>query len=268
LESAITKRLYRYLDKKRYDGKRKFEINLFNLAETHLGLQKTKYASHIKEKLNPSHEKLIQVGFLKSAEYCKTMDGVSEKVIYTFGSGAEMTEVVPVEAGSRESMPCDSELLTRLVEIGITHKVAEQIVREYTAETVNEQMEMLPYRKAKDPAAALVAAIKDSWAPSASYKAKVKSEQKKEAGKLEQTLEEKQKAGLRARIEEYLAKLSPTECEALKAEAGELARQEGAKIFRNKKVPQYVLDGYVHIAVEQRLGLQGGKNTVSSSVTA
>lgn len=266
LESALAKRLYRYLDKKAY-GKGRFEIGLFTLADVHLGLKLCKYSSQIKQQLEPAHNELIKVGFLKSTECRKTSDGSSEKVIYTFFDKAEMKEEMLVEADS-QSMPCDSELLTRLVEIGITHKVAEQIVREYTAETVNEQMEMLPYRKAKDPAAALVAAIKDSWAPPASYKTKVKSEQKKEAGKLEQTLEEKQKAGLRARIEEYLAKLSPAECEALKAEAGELARQEGAKIFRNKEVPQYVLDGYVHIVVEQRLGLQGGKNTISSSVTA
>ncbi len=254
LESAVTKRLYRYLDKKRYDGKRKFEINLFSLAETHLGLQKTKYASHIKEKLNPSHDELIQTGFLKNAEYQKTSDGSSEKVIYTFGNKAELKEEMPVEVDS-QCMPCDNELLTRLVKIGITQKVAEQIVREYPAETVKEQMEMLPFRKAKDPAAALVAAIQESWAPPASYQAKMKCEQKKEAEKCQQNLEEKQKAELRARIEKYLSKLSPAEREALTAEAGEQARQEGAKIFKNKEVPQYVLNGYIHIVVEKRMGL-------------
>ena len=86
LESAITKRLLRYLDKKRYDGKKQFSINLSTLAYNHIGFDKTTYKkpSLIKQKLDPAHEELIQAGFLKSAEYQKTSDGISEKVIYTF----------------------------------------------------------------------------------------------------------------------------------------------------------------------------------------
>ncbi len=253
LESAIAKRLYRYLDKKAY-GKKRFEISLFTLADVHLGLKLCKYPSQIKQQLDPAHDELIQAGFLKSTECRKTSDGSSEKVIYTFTDKTERKEETVAEADS-QCMPCDNELLKRLVKIGITQKVAEQIVREYPAEIVKEQMEMLLFRKAKDPAAALVAAIQESWAPPASYQAKVKCEQEKEAGKCEQNLEEKQKAELRARIEEYLAKLSPTEREALTAEAGEQARQEGAKIFKNKEVPQYVLNGYIHIVVQKRMGL-------------
>lgn len=86
IEGSVTKRLFRYLEKKRYDGKRLFGINLFTLAYTHIGFEKAtyKYASNIKQKLDPAHSELIQVGFLKSAEYQRTSDGASEKVIYVF----------------------------------------------------------------------------------------------------------------------------------------------------------------------------------------
>ncbi len=93
IESSIAKRLYRYLDKKAYCNQY-FEINLFTLAESHIGLTKTKYASHIKEKLDSPHEELVKIGFLKSAGYQKTSDGNSEKVIYTFAE-KKVQKVLP-----------------------------------------------------------------------------------------------------------------------------------------------------------------------------
>jgi hypothetical protein len=63
LEGPLAKRLYRYLDKKAYN-KKKFEINLFTLAEVHLGLQKCKYLSQIKQQLSHAHEELVKAGFL------------------------------------------------------------------------------------------------------------------------------------------------------------------------------------------------------------
>lgn len=257
LESSIAKRLYRYLDKKKYDGKKKFEISLYTLAYVHIGFDEEtyKYASDIKRKLNSPHEELIKAGFLKSAEYQKTTDGNSEKVIYTFYDKAEIKGEPHIEADP-QCLTYDSELLTGLMEIGVTRKVAEQIVREYSAETVRAQMDMLPYRKAKDPAAALVSAIQDSWAPPVSYKAKVRHEKSSEAEKFERKQEEEQKAELRARIEGYLAKLSQDEIEALTTEAGDLAKSDGSVFLKDRGVPEPMLKAYVHVLVERRLGLQ------------
>jgi hypothetical protein len=264
LESFITKRLYRYLDKKRYDGKRKFEIDLFTLAYTHIGFDEKayRYASLIKNKLNHAHEELVKAGFLKGAEYRKTNDGDSDKVIYTFVKNAGQDEPRNVssageknsaEPSFRESDP----LVARLLEIGVTRAMAEQIVREYSAENIETQMDILPHRNAKDPAAVLVAAIKESWEPPASFKRKSGRNKYKEAEKLEHEMEEQQKAEQKKRVEDYIAKLSPAEQEALRAEAGNIARKECAKIFINKDVPRHVINGYVHIMVERRLNHQG-----------
>jgi len=85
LNSSISKQLYRYLDKKRY-RKNKFEINLHNLAYSHIGFDPDtyNYASNIKQKLDPAHEELIKAGFLESATYAPTANRLSEKVIYIF----------------------------------------------------------------------------------------------------------------------------------------------------------------------------------------
>lgn len=259
LESSITKRLYRYLDKKRYDSKRKYQINLFTLAETHVGLQKTKYASQIKQQLKPAHEELIKAGFLKSAEYQKTSDGTSEKVIYTFGKKAELVEQesAPAEKGkqisseppARESDP----LLAKLLEIGVTRAMAEQILKEYSREIIQSQVDALPHREAKDRPAALVSSIRDGWTLPGSYQEVIQRKKRDEEERLLQEQKKSQEAELKSRVEDYLSKLSEDEMAELRGEAMEMARNEGNALFRDRKLSEHVIRGYICVIVEKRL---------------
>jgi hypothetical protein len=258
LKSAITKRLYRYLDKKRYDGKRKFEINLFALAYVHLGFddETYKYSSKIREKLDPAHEELIEVGFLKSAEYQKTADGSSEKIIYTFGKKAELPEACDIEKEGAEGVTAGEEqLLGKLVHAGITRTVAEQIMREYAREDIMAQIRALPFRKAEDPAAVLVSSILNKWNIPAACQEKAKKEKEKDAEKEQREEEDREKAERRGKIEKYLAAQSRDEQVELIGEARELARAEGGAYFKDKEIPQYMLNAYMHMVVEKRLGL-------------
>jgi plasmid replication initiation protein len=259
LESAITKRLYRYLDKKRYDGKRKFEINLYALAYIHLGFsdEAYKYASEIRRKLDPAHEELIKAGFLKTAEYQKTADGSSEKIIYTFGKKAELPENLPGDVEIQEDAPAreEDDLLEKLVQAGITRTVAEQIKREYAREDIMAQIKALPFRKAEDPAAVLVSSILNKWNIPASCQEKMKKEKQKVVEREQRDEEEREKAERRGRIEKYLAAQSRDEQVELIAEARELARQEGGAYFKDKEIPQYMINAYMHIVVEKRLEL-------------
>jgi len=257
LESSITKRLYRYLDKKRYDGKRKFEINLFSLAETHLGLQKAKYASQIKQQIEPAHEELIKADFLKSAEYQKTNDGTSEKVIYTFGKKTDLAESgssvakeqISAEASTRESDP----LLIRLLEIGVIRAMAEQILKEYQREIIQSQVDVLPYREAKDPPAALVSSIREGWSLPVSYQETIQRKKRDEEERCLQEQKKCQEAELRSRVEDYLSKLSDDEMAELRREAAEMARSEGTALFRDRKLSEHVIRGYIYNIVEKRL---------------
>jgi len=257
LGSAIAKRLFRYLDKKKYDGKRKFEIGIFNLAEAHLGLKLCKYPSQIKQQLNPAHEELIQAGFLKSAEYQKTSDGSSEKVVYHFGQQTKLTEGAPArpakEIRSAAPLPLDAELLARLIEIGVTRKIAEQILLEYPTEAVRAQVEALPHRKAEDAPAALVSSIMNDWSLPASHKKQKQSLARAEAEKKQREQEKQQKAEHRTRIEEYLSALAGEELAELTRQARDLAGQEYGTLFPGKEIPDYQVTGYLHILVEKRL---------------
>lgn len=84
LPTSLSRRLYRYLDKKRYFGK-SFSMNIYKLAGK-LGLAPTKtgkyYPSKLKQLLNPALESLKSENFLERHYYQKGKDG--EKLCVAF----------------------------------------------------------------------------------------------------------------------------------------------------------------------------------------
>ncbi len=85
LELPLSLRLYRYLDKKRFDGKRAFEIELHKLCDLHLGMAVAKHNSVLKQRLKSAHEELIRRGFLIEVSYLPMKTREGEKVRYSFG---------------------------------------------------------------------------------------------------------------------------------------------------------------------------------------
>lgn len=261
LKSSVTKRLFRYLDKKKYDGKRKYQINLFTLAYTHIGFDKKvyKYSSDIKKKLKPAHEELFRAGFLKSAEYQKTSDGTSEKVIYTFGKKVELAEPesAPLKKGGEITTEPPAQvsdpLLARLLEIGVTRAMAEQILKEHSPGIIQSQVDALPYREAKAPPAALISSIREGWSLPSSYQEALQRKKRDEEERLLQEQKKSQEAELKSRVEDYLSKLSNDEMAELRREAAEMARSEGTALFRDRKLSEHVIRGYIHVIVEKRL---------------
>lgn len=263
LKSVITKRLYRYLDKKRY-GKKRFEINLFTLAEVHIGLSKVKYASHIKEKLTPAHKELIEKGFLKSAEYMSSADGKSEKIVYVFGERSKLMEDGPNGESDKKMAGGQSDgslaamaekFLKALIDAGVTEIVARQLIKEYPIQKIENQLKTLPLRKAKDSAAVLVRSIQEDWSPPSGSPGRVEKETQKKVAKKKQQKEEQEKAERREKIENYIASLSRDELANLTQEAREIAQQEGKTLFKDKELPPYYVKAFLHSLVEKRLGL-------------
>lgn len=83
LTSAIARRLYRYLDGHRLDGKASYQMGLAKLAHEHLGLSRDYYPSQLKRELDRAHRELVATGFLSRAAYGRLRGG-GEKVIYHF----------------------------------------------------------------------------------------------------------------------------------------------------------------------------------------
>lgn len=89
------------------------------------------------------------------------------------------------------------QLVVALADLGVTQKVARELVRRYSKERIEAQIDMLPYRSAKDPPAVLVQAIREDWAPPADYEtleqreARAEAEREREAEREEQLRSER-----------------------------------------------------------------------------
>jgi hypothetical protein len=194
LDSSVSRRLYRYLDKKRYDGKGTFRIGMKKLAFEKLGMSRTYYPSNIKQELKRAHDELMETGFLTGVEYEEPRSGGEELVIYYF---TQRKYMLPPKLPSEE---LGHELVEDLVEAGVTPATARQLVQDFGDE-VRVQLQYRVYRKAQDPAAVLVEAIKGKWEPPASYlKARADEERRVEEDK-NRSLRAKLKAEEDARAE-------------------------------------------------------------------
>lgn len=95
LRSSIALRLYRYLDKKSYDGRKEFEVELAVLCERHLGMKPCRYPSKFKERLSPAHDELLERRFLSGVRYEAMSTKKAEKVCYTFAERRSSSQLAP-----------------------------------------------------------------------------------------------------------------------------------------------------------------------------
>ncbi len=160
LRSPIARRLYRYLDKKRYPNRPTFQITLEKLAFEHLGMCRAYYPSQLKRKLEPAHRELVARGFLTSVEYGQTQTG-AEKATYYF-TGKQ-------EPRRHDLAPQASAALEALLSEGVTMKTAAELIQVYPLREIWAQITYLPFRSARELAAALVQSIRESWGPPAAY---------------------------------------------------------------------------------------------------
>jgi plasmid replication initiation protein len=71
LQSAVSKRLYRYLDK-HFWYRSRIQINLFTLAHEKIGISRNyRYASSLRQQLDPAINELIERGFLSLCGICR-----------------------------------------------------------------------------------------------------------------------------------------------------------------------------------------------------
>jgi hypothetical protein len=86
LSGPLSKRIYRYLDKKRYHAS-SFSIELYKFSDKiglMAGSSSKYYPSEIKKILSPAFDELKEKGFLKSYVYSKTSDSMNEKIVFVF----------------------------------------------------------------------------------------------------------------------------------------------------------------------------------------
>ncbi len=91
LKSAVSKRVYRFLDK-HFWYKSKVKINLFTLAHEKVGISRNyKFASSLRQQLDPALDELKDAGFLDGYEYEGKGSG-TEVVIYAAATKPRVLE--------------------------------------------------------------------------------------------------------------------------------------------------------------------------------
>lgn len=84
-----------------------------------------------------------------------------------------------------------SSIRSKLIEIGVSKKTIEELIKEYPEDQIEKQIKYLPYRRAKNKAAFIVKAIKGDWEPTQNYlKEKEKEKTKEEKKILESKIKE------------------------------------------------------------------------------
>ena len=169
LKSAISKQLYRFLDKRFY-LRPDWTYDLRELAFEHVGMSRNYAPWKIKQKLQPALEELEAIGFLEpmsaADRYSKT------------GRGAWNIRLVrklppPAEAKPAETKPPEPEptgLEKELVERGVTRSVAADLVRDFPADRIRHQIEVVDWlretkpKRVKDLGAYLAEAIRKDFA--------------------------------------------------------------------------------------------------------
>ncbi len=251
LESSVAKRLFRYLDKKRY-LKERFEIGLEQLASVHVGLSlsKCQFPSWMKQRLNPAHQELIERGFLRAAEYRQDRNG-GWKVCYSFESSrTEQPRLLP---GSE----VPESLVQELVRRGVTARVAHELVRDKTEELIRKQLDVFDWMRRlsenggmRNPAAFLTKAIREEWTLEPpgylSERAQVARKAARRQVEREEALQREQLDGLKATI--------PTETlEALRAEALTQVRAQLGHLLKIHPTSPFV-EAALNDLVRQRFG--------------
>jgi Replication initiator protein A len=228
LRSAISKRIYRFLDKKFYH-KNVLEFNLHDFALEHVGLSRsyTGNAGKIKEKLQAALEELEAKGFLeplaKDIRYRREGRNWIIRVSKVVAPALPAPTIVESE---------EPTLLGQLMNRGVTKVKAAELVRQHLADYTEAKIEIFDYlvekkdkRVEKNPAGWLVKAIEDDYPSPKGFKswdvrAREAEEKQAAAQKAGEERRRKQEDEARERAEKeavraYIAKLTPQEVEAL-----------------------------------------------------
>lgn len=158
LQSPVSRRLYRFLDK-RMQYQDKYEIDVFDLG-ARLGLVRYNYPSKVIEKLQSGFDELTLRGFLEAAEAVKVKKYT--RIRFTKGEGIRPlleASTSPGVAQKEEENNSSGEpdpkahLVAQLQEFGISRKVSERLANRYTEARITEKIEFLDFLQAIAPSA-------------------------------------------------------------------------------------------------------------------
>jgi hypothetical protein len=250
LRHPSSKRLYRFLDK-RFNGKSNKSEHVFPLRElaiTRVGLSPThaRNVAKLKEKLQPAIAELEQIGFLvplpRDERYRKE-DGQWTVHFSRHADGSVRS--TPGQEKRALTLPPAGEppLVAELASRGVSPSVAKALVQEHAEDTIRLQIEHLDWlvqtkpRKIADPAAWLVAAIRNGHVAPKGFVSKAERQRREEVRQAQdeqqrrQREQEQRERALRAEADASIKQLTPSERKTLEAEALAQASPEARQSY-------------------------------------
>jgi len=139
----------------------------------------------------------------------------------------------------------------RLLAAGVSGSIASELLEKHPTERITRQIQMLPYRNAKEPAAMLIKAIKEDWAAPAAYMARKREEAERKARAEAEARAEQRREAWRKRVEEAKAKLSPAELEEIIRAAKEKVSREMSGVLHGK-APERLVKAEVNKVIARK----------------
>lgn len=250
LERAVSKRMFRFLDKRFYH-RRDWTFDLKEFVFEHIGLSRNYDVGEIKAKLRPAIDELETKGFLepmsREERYRKVARGEWTITLVRASASIETTP-------QPTSAPLEpSSLAGELVARGVTAVTASELAQAFPAEHIQTRIESFDWLLAKNdkrvtrnPAGYLADSVRKGYAVPKGFESKAEREKKRaaeqertrRAEEAKQRTEREQQARDEAeqgRIAAYLETLTAAERGAIEAEAIEKATPFFVQQLRRNK---------------------------------
>jgi hypothetical protein len=220
LESSISRRLYRFLDKRFYKS-RNLSFELKNLAYEHIGLSRNSPVADIKRKLLSAIDELVGKQFLKplakDQRFRKERAGVwhvhFEKADFVPLATSKTSTETSASQGVSENNPSESTaVIQRLVDAGVRLETAVELAGKYPADYIESKIQLTEHltktksKKVSDnPPGFLITAIRADIPHPRSFVTPEQKLAKEEAKKKRQEILHQQEAK-RKKLEEEAEK--------------------------------------------------------------
>ena len=209
LESAVAKRLYRFLDKRFYHRDR-CEFQLRELACQHLGMSANYDVSNLKRKMLPGVRELEARGFLEvSSDELRFRKVRAGDWSVTFEKG----RCVPLPSSGSEVPQTKLNLAAALTDRGVSANVAATIIAQHTADSIEAKLRVFDWLAARldakmlrNPAGFLVSSIREGYEPPRGFLDRKQNTQRPVTTAIRKRLVPKQRTGATLEKGEELAR--------------------------------------------------------------
>ncbi|MBV8233146.1 MAG: hypothetical protein JO329_24470, partial [Planctomycetaceae bacterium] len=297
LKSAVSKQLYRHLDKRFY-LRPEWTYDLCELAFEHVGMSRNYTAALLKAKLQPALEELEAIGFLEpmspAERYSKTGRGAwtirlvrklpapaEARPVGVGGRAGEGVTPPPTPSATKPPAPEPTGLEKELVDRGVTRSVAAALVHDFPAERIEAQIERSDWlrqtkpKRVQDLGAYLTEAIRQDFAPPAGFRSRAERAAAAATARAQQDRREQaRRATARAQAEQdrvwaYWEALPPERRAALDAEALDQAAPADRAEYEAAvpSVRRMLRTAFRAALIRRRLGLPAGSTTGPTEAT-